>query len=400
MNSFFYYAVVLDAMCLFIFLVVSYNLLASTLKNKAIYLILLVLLALTCLLDATHNYLLTYNCQSNLLKEGLCKFDIDFVMISQTAVTFTNLFIPYVIYVFSYILISRNVATREAKLLIFSVPFIILSYFVLSAVFNGYIQFKTFQGEFVHGKYYTFLVATVGFYSCLGLINILQMLNHKMDMIKQVLSSNLDVFLLYLSVAMPFILGPVNLLFDCAIVLPCYAVCAFFLMTIQQYLRISIDELTTVNNRNELNSYLDNLMLLSEKDRRSTFMMFIDLNKFKHINDTFGHNQGDVVLVQISKLLKAVAGAFNCFVCRYGGDEFILIKRHANEEKAVNVCKYIDESVTQLQNLSLAPYEISVSTGFVRFDNRFKTPKDFIEAADRLMYETKRSGKKDYSTMK
>ena len=59
MNSFFYYAVVLDAMCLFIFLVVSYNLLASTLKNKAIYLILLVLLALTCLLDATHNYLLT-----------------------------------------------------------------------------------------------------------------------------------------------------------------------------------------------------------------------------------------------------------------------------------------------------------------------------------------------------
>lgn len=400
MNSFFYYAVVLDAMCLFIFLVVSYNLLASTLKNKAIYLILLVLLALTCLLDATHNYLLTYNCQSNLLKEGLCKFDIDFVMIFQTAVTFTNLFIPYVIYVFSYILISRNVATREAKLLIFSVPFIILSYFVLSAVFNGYIQFKTFQGEFVHGKYYTFLVATVGFYSCLGLINILQMVTHKRDMIKQVLSSNLDVFLLYLSVAMPFILGSVNLLFDCAIVLPCYAVCAFFLMTIQQYLRISIDELTTVNNRNELNSYLDNLMLLSEKDRRSTFMMFIDLNKFKHINDTFGHNEGDVVLVQISKLLKAVAGAFNCFVCRYGGDEFILIKRHANEEKAVNVCKYIDESVTQLQNLSLAPYEISVSTGFVRFDNRFKTPKDFIEAADRLMYETKRSGKKDYSTMK
>ena len=129
-------------------------------------------------------------------------------------------------------------------------------------------------------------------------------------------------------------------------------------------------------------------------------MMFIDLNKFKHINDTFGHNEGDVVLVQISKLLKAVAGAFNCFVCRYGGDEFILIKRHANEEKAVNVCKYIDESVTQLQNLSLAPYEISVSTGFVRFDNRFKTPKDFIEAADRLMHETKRSGKKDYSTMK
>ena len=45
----------------------------------------------------------------------------------------------------------------------------------------------------------------------------------------------------------------------------------------------------------------------------------------------------------------------------------------------------------------LAPYELSVSTGYVRFDNRFKTAKDFIEAADRLMYETKRSTRKDYS---
>ena len=393
MNSFFYYAVVLDAMCLFIFLVVSYNLLASTLKNKAIYLILLVLLALTCLLDATHNYLLTYNCQSNLLKEGLCKFDIDFVMIFQTAVTFTNLFIPYVIYVFSYILISRNVATREAKLLIFSVPFIILSYFVLSAVFNGYIQFKTFQGEFVHGKYYTFLVATVGFYSCLGLINILQMVTHKRDMIKQVLSSNLDVFLLYLSVAMPFILGPVNLLFDCAIVLPCYAVCAFFLMTIQQYLRISIDELTTVNNRNELNSYLDNLMLLSEKDRRSTFMMFIDLNKFKHINDTFGHNFGDKALLCLSKCMKKSAFDKDCFLCRYAGDEFTVVIKEKTLNTVDSFIKSLLDNLEEENNFGALPFKISLSLGVVGYSEQYKTLDDFIAAADEAMYIEKQNSK-------
>ena len=59
--------------------------------------------------------------------------------------------------------------------------------------------------------------------------------------------------------------------------------------------------------------------------------------------------------------------------------------------------KELPVSATTLKILSLAPYELSVSTGYVRFDNRFKTAKDFIEAADRLMYETKRSTRKDYS---
>lgn len=56
-------------------------------------------------------------------------------------------------------------------------------------------------------------------------------------------------------------------------------------------------------------------------------MMFIDVNKFKSINDNYGHNEGDVVLMQLSRLLKGVAETFNCFLCRYGGDEFILIKK-------------------------------------------------------------------------
>ena len=143
--------------------------------------------------------------------------------------------------------------------------------------------------------------------------------------------------------------------------------------------------------------FLLNLVSLSEAERKTTYMMFIDVNKFKSINDNYGHNEGDVVLMQLSRLLKGVAETFNCFLCRYGGDEFILIKKNANEERAAGVCHYIDKTVARLKILSLAPYELSVSTGYVRFDNRFKTAKDFIEAADRLMYETKRSTRKDYS---
>ena len=69
--------------------------------------------------------------------------------------------------------------------------------------------------------------------------------------------------------------------------------------------------------------------------------------------------------------------------------EFIMIKKVANEEKASSICRYIEYSLTQLKELSLAPYELSVSTGFTRFDRRFKSTQEFIDAADKLMYENK-----------
>ena len=76
-----------------------------------------------------------------------------------------------------------------------------------------------------------------------------------------------------------------------------------------------------------------------------------------------------------------------------------MIKKVANEEKASSICRYIEYSLSQLKELSLAPYELSVSTGFTRFDRRFKSTQEFIDAADKLMYETKRYAHKDYTAI-
>ena len=312
--------------------------------------------------------------------------------------SFFNLLVPYVLFVISYLIKAEKSRTKGIKLCVLSIPFLILCYFVLTSPANGHIQFLTYHGAYVHGKYYSALVGTVGFYSILALVNFMYVVASRQDKMIEFSISKVDYILFYLTCTLPFVLAPVNLLVDdVLLVSPFYAVCFFFLMTLHQHMRISIDDLTTLNNRNELKSYLLNLVSLSEAERKTTYMMFIDVNKFKSINDNYGHNEGDVVLMQLSRLLKGVAETFNCFLCRYGGDEFILIKKNANEERAAGVCHYIDKTVARLKILSLAPYELSVSTGYVRFDNRFKTAKDFIEAADRLMYETKRSTRKDYS---
>lgn len=397
MNSSYYYAVELDLVCICVFFVVLINLWRTGTKLRIQMLSILTMVIIQCVLDIVTCYMSDMHSGDTLTLQDVCKVNHDLFTLLYSLKSFTNLLVPYAIFYITYNFTADKIASKEAKLVLLSIPFVALSYLTLSSPISGHILFLTFHGEIVHGRFYSLLVGTTGFYSVLGFVNVLKIFSSKMDLFSNITRAPIDEICIYSAATLPFILAPVNLLFNVSIVSPGYAICLLYLMTINLYMRISIDDLTALNNRNELTAYLDNLMNLNEKERSSTFMLFIDVNKFKHINDTYGHNEGDVVLMQLSRLLKATAESFNCFLCRYGGDEFIMIKQHANEEKAVNICKFIDDSVTRLRDLSLAPYELSISTGYVRFDKRFRSPRDFIDAADKLMYETKRSAKKDYT---
>lgn len=398
MTSTLFYSIEIDIVCIVVFLCVISNVWKSGDRARVGYIMVLALVSLQALADIFLKTYTSISCYALFAKNEVCTKDVTQVVLFSCILSFFNLLVPYVFFVKSYLLKSEKSRTKGIKLCFFSIPFVILSYFVISSPANGYIQFLTYHGAYVHGKYYSALVGTVGFYSILGLINFMYVLASRQDRMIEFAISKVDYILFCVSCTLPFILAPVNLLVDDVLVVaPAYAVCFFFLMTLHQHMRISIDDLTTLNNRNELKNYLLNLVTLSESERKTIYMMFIDVNKFKSINDNYGHNEGDVVLMQLSRLLKGVAETFNCFLCRYGGDEFILIKKNSNEERAAGVCRYIDKTVSRLKVLSLAPYELSVSTGYVRFDKRFKTAKDFIEAADRLMYETKRSSRKDFS---
>ena len=398
MTSTLFYSVEIDIICIVVFICVISNIWKSGDRARFSYILVLALVIFQALSDILLKTYTSISCYALFAKNEVCTKDVTQVVIFSCMLSFFNLLVPYVFFVISYLIKAEKSRTKGIKLCVLSIPFLILCYFVLTSHANGYIQFLTYHGAYVHGKYYSALVGTVGFYSILALVNFMYVVASRQDKMIEFSISKVDYILFYLTCTLPFVLAPVNLLVDdVLLVSPCYAVCFFFLMTLHQHMRISIDDLTTLKNRNELKSYLLNLVSLSEAERKTTYMMFIDVNKFKSINDNYGHNEGDVVLMQLSRLLKGVAETFNCFLCRYGGDEFILIKKNANEERAAGVCHYIDKTVARLKILSLAPYELSVSTGYVRFDNRFKTAKDFIEAADRLMYETKRSTRKDYS---
>lgn len=155
---------------------------------------------------------------------------------------------------------------------------------------------------------------------------------------------------------------------------------------------IHTDYLTGVHNRKKLETYLkDKISTCTENKTFSAIM--IDLDNFKLINDTFGHDIGDYVLETSAKLLKSCIRS-NDFIARFGGDEFFIIldiSDGINLEKAV--CR-INDCIEKYNESSSEPYKLSFSMGYAVYDyHSHMKAEEFEKYIDLLMYENKRINK-------
>ena len=150
---------------------------------------------------------------------------------------------------------------------------------------------------------------------------------------------------------------------------------------------ISTDPLTGLNNRNQLQRYLQ-----LQREAKDTFVIMVDVDHFKQINDTYGHIEGDKALILVSKALKKACGRLkmSVFLCRYGGDEFLMI---AQTKKPDDVLKIVRDSLQEEIANREGPqtYSIEVSLGYARWDGDVADFKDCVAHADQKMYEDKRS---------
>ncbi len=147
--------------------------------------------------------------------------------------------------------------------------------------------------------------------------------------------------------------------------------------------QVYTDELTKVYNR----KYLFEEILEDDKFKKSGVITFIDLDKFKYINDTFGHIVGDKVLVIIAKLLKELEDSK---VIRYGGDEFIVIS-YKSVEYVKNFFKRVEE---ELKRKSFKHNDIKFKIFFSYGITTFKVNDSFtkiVEKVDEEMYIQKQT---------
>ena len=160
-----------------------------------------------------------------------------------------------------------------------------------------------------------------------------------------------------------------------------------------QDLKISTDYLTNMNNRNQLIRYLT-AKIRTESENLYLFMM--DVDKFKSINDNYGHTEGDNALISVADKLKEVAREFGGIIARYGGDEFAMAL--VGDVNIADDYEAIRERIHQhsmkdpfVQELD---YNINASMGIAECVITDDVDLDsLIKLADMRMYEDKEARK-------
>lgn len=154
---------------------------------------------------------------------------------------------------------------------------------------------------------------------------------------------------------------------------------------------ISADPLTGLNNRGQLTRYMTQENAI-KREGRMTYVVMIDVNNFKKINDTYGHGSGDKALIIIADSLRKAMGRSGMpgFIGRYGGDEFVMVPHPQDEAEIADLAKAIRECISEAGEKEALPFDIGVSIGYDRLE--FEGGDSFqkcLERADQKLYKDK-----------
>ena len=156
------------------------------------------------------------------------------------------------------------------------------------------------------------------------------------------------------------------------------------------------DSLTSLPNRANIENYLENRLKVAGRQNTKIAVLFIDLDRFKNINDTLGHDVGDELLIEVALRLKQTLRKSD-MLSRFGGDEFaVVIDGMDNNYSAAYICQ-------KILNLFLSPIQtqrhqlnITLSIGISIFPDDAKDSTTLFKYADIAMYKAKNAGKNTY----
>lgn len=149
---------------------------------------------------------------------------------------------------------------------------------------------------------------------------------------------------------------------------------------------IYCDSLTGLYNRRQFEEYM-RMKIKAYRGKRCLFLLMLDLNDFKGINDRFGHAVGDQALVETAALLRRCCGAKKDFLSRIGGDEFVIIGERQSEEEVAAFGQWVEE---QARARTDGPYRLSLSHGYSLYRGGESSDEWFFRA-DEAMYAMKKT---------
>lgn len=278
-------------------------------------------------------------------------------------------------------LTTNNLIKKKNKIALYaSYAIIILNIFAVSVseLFNLGWFYDYINNVYVRGPFFTIraiLVLSIAF-----LIEVHVLLN------KNALNKQYFKSILILPIAPPFF-GILQIFVDnfaleyCGMVL---TLLTFFVCL--QNKDVNNDFLTDTMNRRCFDKLLNEKIEYFEKTKRNFSVLMVDVDKFKNINDNFGHEMGDKALVEVSNILKKSFKKSDN-ICRYGGDEFCIISELDNKKEIEKVMEKIQVEIKNFNKTSDS-YKLGLSMGYSIYKERSDVIS-FLKKADDNMYAQK-----------
>lgn len=157
------------------------------------------------------------------------------------------------------------------------------------------------------------------------------------------------------------------------------------------------DHLTELPNRQLFQTRLQQAMQDADENNKAFALIFLDLDLFKDVNDTFGHDIGDLLLREAAKRLLSCVRDESDTVARIGGDEFTVIVTNVTDQKIVNrICEDILKAIAQPYYLGDGMATVSASIGITMYPEDASDASELLKNADMAMYGAKDSGRNQY----
>jgi diguanylate cyclase (GGDEF)-like protein len=165
-----------------------------------------------------------------------------------------------------------------------------------------------------------------------------------------------------------------------------------YIYTRTKYLSIT-DELTGLSNRRYFDNCYEKEFLRTQRDSNNLTLVMFDIDHFKNVNDTYGHQCGDFVLKLIANAALQTFRKTDT-VFRFGGEEFVVILTETDINQAriqlERFRKTVETLALQYENKTI---DVTVSIGACQYNDSFKTKEDLLHKTDDALYEAKNSGR-------
>ena len=279
---------------------------------------------------------------------------------------------------------SKMVGNRVARVVTL-IPFLAMLICYIVSIFNGMVFSIGTEGEVVPGPMYGLTGLVDNIYGIAIIIHAVILLVKEKVPYRRRTYITMIVFILLCTAG-----GIIDAVVQNTPIMPLANAFAFiFLFANLQETQIYNDALTGLNNRRRADEYIVE-SIPSANEENPLYLFVLDIDNFKHVNDSLGHLEGDKALRAAAKGIANTADRYRGFASRWGGDEFVIVANGTSANFAQDVMGALKEEVAKAKEEAFISYPLEVSVGFIKCTTPQSKMSDLIAKADAMLYEQKK----------